>query len=371
MKVLWLTNIPSPYRVDFFNELGKQCELTVLFEKRAAKGRDNSWKKFDIKNFKAVFLKGISCGEAEAFCPSVVGHLSSEKYDKIVVTNYSDPTGFLAVSVMRMKKIPYIIESDGGFAGSGKGFRERAKKWVFKEAELCFSTSHVHDDYYEKYGVAPEKIARYPFTSLRSSDVLDKPVTNEQKQELRAKLGISEQKVIVSVGQFIRRKGFDVLIDAMAGLDESTGCYIIGGEPTEEYIKQVDDFGLNNVHFVGFKAKDDLAEYYMAADLFVLPTREDIWGLVVNEAMAKGLPVITTDRCISGITLIASSDLGKIVPVDDTDALTYAIKETLSTLNKELNEGVLRAIRSYTVEKMAKRHIEIWSKNEEIDFETR
>ena len=57
MKILWLTNIPSPYRVDFFNELGKLCELTVLFEKKAASDRDDSWKNFEAKNFTPVFLK--------------------------------------------------------------------------------------------------------------------------------------------------------------------------------------------------------------------------------------------------------------------------------------------------------------------------
>ena len=66
MKVLWLTNIPSPYRVDFFNELGKQCELTVLFEKQASDERDDSWKKFNTDYFMPVFLK---CGSCRSFLP--------------------------------------------------------------------------------------------------------------------------------------------------------------------------------------------------------------------------------------------------------------------------------------------------------------
>jgi glycosyltransferase involved in cell wall biosynthesis len=85
--------------------------------------------------------------------------------------------------------------------------------------------------------------------------------------------------------------------------------------------------------------------------------------LVVNEAMAKGLPVITTDRCIAGLTLITSSDLGSIVPIEDVDALADAIEETFSVLSTEMNESVLRAIRSYTIEKMAKLHMEIFDKN--------
>lgn len=63
---------------------------------------------------------------------------------------------------------------------------------------------------------------------------------------------------------------------------------MVGGEPTEDYLQMRASLGLDNVHFVGFQKKEALSRYYRAADLFVLPTREDIWGLVINEAMAYG-----------------------------------------------------------------------------------
>lgn len=58
MRVLFLTNIPSPYRIDFFNELGKLCELTVLFEREDATNREANWLKNEIQYFKGVFLSG-------------------------------------------------------------------------------------------------------------------------------------------------------------------------------------------------------------------------------------------------------------------------------------------------------------------------
>ena len=59
-------------------------------------------------------------------------------------------------------------------------------------------------------------------------------------------------------------------------------------------------FKCKNVYFIEFKKSEELNEYYKAADIFVHPTREDIWGLVVNEAMAKGLPVVTTNNVLQG-----------------------------------------------------------------------
>ena len=56
-KVLFITNIPAPYRIDFYNELGKHCELTVIFEAKRAPGITFNWKENTISNFKAIFLK--------------------------------------------------------------------------------------------------------------------------------------------------------------------------------------------------------------------------------------------------------------------------------------------------------------------------
>ena len=111
MKILWLTNIPSPYRVKFFNQLGRNCKLTVLFEKEASSERDESWKDFRASNFEAIFLNGKSVGVAEAICPSVIRYLN-KSYDHIVVTNYSDPTGMIAIIYMKLRGIAYEIEGD-------------------------------------------------------------------------------------------------------------------------------------------------------------------------------------------------------------------------------------------------------------------
>lgn len=88
---------------------------------------------------------------------------------------------------------------------------------------------------------------------------------------------------------------------------------------------------LTNVHFIDFMPKKELADYYRAADIFVLPTREDIWGLVINEAMAYGLPVVTTEKCVAGVEMVCEGHNGYIVPVENTDALKKAILKTLKS----------------------------------------
>lgn len=105
-----------------------------------------------------------------------------------------------------------------------------------------------------------------------------------------------------------------------------------------------------------FQKKDRLKKYYMAADLFVLPTREDIWGLVVNEAMACGLGVITTNRCNAGLELIRNRENGYLVAVEDVHALREAMLEALEN-TEALGLCALETIRPYTVETMAADHM--------------
>lgn len=357
MKVLFLTNIPSPYRVDFFNELGKYCDLTVVFEGDFATDRDSKWYTAEIKTFKPVFLNGIRVG-ADKFLSFGVLKLFKEKWDFIITGMYSTPTIMLAIEYMRIKRIPFLFNADGGFAREENKFNFWFKKHFVSSASAWLSTGKATTDYLVHYGADREKCYIYPFTSVNESEIRKIAITEEEKIFLREKNEVKEKKCIVSVGQFIKRKGFDILIKAARDLPDDVGVYIIGGEPTKEMLDLKTECGLENLHFVGFKTKEELSEYYKVADLFVLPTREDIWGLVVNEAMSYGLPVITTNKCISGLEMVVDGKIGYIVETENVEQLNVAINKAFD-LPENTREHILSVASEYTIEKMAKRHIEI------------
>ena len=110
--------------------------------------------------------------------------------------------------------------------------------------------------------------------------------------------------------------------------------------------------------------KQDLFKFYKAADFFVLPTREDVWGLVINEAMACGLPVITTDRCGAGLELIQNSKNGYIVKTDDENELADCLNKMMHSENlKEMGNNALRIMKKYTYQSMAECCYDIFEKN--------
>ena len=361
MRILWITNIPSPYRVDFFNELGKSIDLTVLFERESASDRDSAWQDYKFENFTGVIMRGLSYGSDSAFCPGVIRELMQRRYDLVVVTDFSSPTGIAAIAYLKATRRPYFLESDGGFPGPA-GLKAKVKRAIIEGASGYFSTSDVHDDYYLAYGARRDRLIRYSFTSVGSEQVLSSPPTPRQKADAKNALGFHGQHLVLFVGQFIQRKGIDVLLKAGAGLSGSADICIVGGDPTEEYETLVNDLELTNVTFAGFKSKRELGTYLTAADVLVLPTREDIWGLVINEALANGLPVVTTDRCVAGLELVQKHGCGRVIPVDDIEALREAIDEVLTddNLREEMQLKALGVARAYTVENMAKRHVEVF-----------
>lgn len=356
-RILFLANVPSPYRVAFFDELSTSCDLTVLYQLHASAERDKQWAAPQRGQYQAVFLRGHSTDVDKAICPGVLSWLTRE-WDAIIICGNSSPTELMAIFWCKLRHIPYCLEADGAFVKEGGGAKEWLKRRSIRGAALYFSTCRELDRYYLHYGAEAGAIRRYHFSSLQKRDILPAPISREEKAHYRKKLQIPEDKMLLAVGQFIPRKGFDVLLNAANTMDKHIGIYIVGGEPTEEYLAFARENDLTNVHFVGFKTKEALEDYYLAADLFVHPTREDIWGLVVAEAMSYGLGVVTTGRCNAGLELIENGKNGYLVPVDDVHALRQTLSEAI-VHSAALGAAALETIRPYTIEAMAADHLRI------------
>jgi len=299
----------------------------------------------ESKNYKNLIFSGLR-------------YVITAKYDCLILHTWYTCTQIFLIIILKILKKKYWIETDGNSIDYNENkLKKLFKSFLFKDAEGIFSSSINSDEYFIFYGVNKEKIHRYTFTSVSEIDVLPKNFDSFSKWEIRKNLGIEKnKKVILAVGRFIPRKGFDVLIKAC------TTCwdvYFVGGKPTNDYLRLTKDMGLeNNVHFVNYCSKTELSNYYKAADIFVLPTRYDSWGLVVNEAMSYGLPVVTTDCCGAGLEVLDHQHI-TIVPSDNAVALNHAISTIFDNeeLRIQLGNRNLEYAREHTIEKMVRDHI--------------
>ena len=367
MNVLFITNIPSPYRVAFFNELGKYCNLTVLFERAYSSERSKEWRSYQFYNFQGIVMKGISSGPDTAICPEVIKHLARwDMSDPIVVADVFTPTGMLAIFFLKCLHRPYYLEADGAFCVGDNPVKKAVKSFFVQRAVGYFSTSRALDEYFLYYGAKRDKIFRYPFSSVYNIDIEKRILSKDERKQIKEKLGIRELHVVLYVGQFIYRKGIDILLQAWKIIEkDDTSLVLIGGNLTQEYRNIILQNNLKNIYVLEFKDKNDLKDYYRAADVFVLPTREDIWGLVINEALSFGVPTITTKRCVAGIELIENGKNGFLYDVEDFQELAVRVKQILENevLQYKMSAYALDIAKKYTIEKMAEKHMEIFLTN--------
>lgn len=364
IKILYICNFESPYRIEFWNDLTDYFDVTVLFSETKEQQGERNKKWFSNKKYKftAHMLKQLKLPGIANICFDVIRYLEDQNYELVIFHPYSPPTCVFGILYCIRHKIPYIINSDGGFPKNGKGIREKMKKYLISHAEAFTSTAKLTDDYLAFYGGDRKQMYRYTLTTVREKDIQKIPITDKEKSNLRKGLGIQESKVVVTVGNMIPRKGIDLLLEAARFFEKEIGVYIIGGQPTEKYQQYCKTYSLNNIYFMDFLESKSLREYYHAADLFLLPTREDIWGLVVVEAMSCGLPVITTNRCIAGVELVNPGENGYIYSVNDTDTLGKLVNQFFQSphLKEKMSLAAIQSIQNVSIESMVRRHNEIF-----------
>lgn len=355
MSILFISNIPSPYNLGYLEELGKLTKVIAIFERGASSERDESWKRINAVNFECIILSGMKIGVDMAYSPRIKAYIKKYRDYKIIIGNPASPTGMCAISYCKRKKIAYALQSEGGIPKNGKGVKEKFKSSLISGANLYLSGMSIRNDYFLHYGAPRERIKQYPFTSLEKKDILEKLPDPSEKEIIKKSLGINEERVIISVGRFIPVKGHDAFLEACRSLDSTIGIYLIGGEPTKELRGFVSENNMSTVHFIDFQEREKLNQYYKAADLFVLATRGDTWGLVINEAMANGLPIITTKKCVAGVELVENDVNGYLVDSDNIEQMRHSIETVIYDFDKCVRMGTesLKRIRRYSYEEMA------------------
>lgn len=374
MKILFLTNIPSPYREKFFSLLGEKCELTVIYELKYATNRDKNWKVDVNKTYKEIFLNAKRILDDGGFSFSVLKYLN-KKYDFIIVGTHGTPIAKLAMIYMRIRKIPYILNLDGALTYT---LENRSKinlflrKMMFQGAKYYLTTNDESIRYLNFFGIEKEKIYKYRFSSIKQNDI--KSDIQEKKNLLKQKLGIKEKYIIISVGRLsvdgdIFAKGFDKVLLASKYFKDDIGIYIIGADIVDSYKKIIKENKLEKIHFEGFKNKHELDEYYSVADIFVFMSKSDTWGLVINEALAKGLPIITTNRCGAGLELIKNYENGFLLEFKNIELLSKYINDILNDtiLRYKIRKNNLLLAKKYTIENMVNDHIKILKKMKEYN----
>lgn len=215
----------------------------------------------------------------------------------LVDGHYIYPDGLAAVLLGKFFRKPVVLSARGSDINQFSRFpliRAHIRR-ALREADALISVCEALRREMTSLGVPRSKIAVIP------NGVDPERFSRIPKERARAQLGIpSEQKIILSVGSLISRKGFHLLMEAVSQMDGTPGLphlYIIGEGPMRQQLRNLSKkLGISQrVHLVGQKPNGELHCWYSAADVFCLASEREGWANVIMEALACGCPVVATN----------------------------------------------------------------------------
>lgn len=282
-RVLYITNIQVPYRVSFFNELSKECDLTVLYERSQSGNRNNDWSNSIECNFKQYFLDGIKIGNESSFSFKVLRFITGKKFDAIILGCYSTPVQIFANVIMRITGQKFIMNFDGEVFANDKSIKTKIKKLVINGAASYLIAGEKSAEKLRKI-VCDKKVTPYYFSSLSDEEIIRNAnmVTNQRDD------------YILVVGQYFDYKGLDIAVEVARKMPRQKFKFVGMGKRADLFTAECRIFDMNNVEVIPFLQKDELFEEYRKCKCLLLPTRQECWGLVVNEAASFGTPIVST-----------------------------------------------------------------------------
>lgn len=348
-----ITSHPIQYQSPLFKNLSKKIDLTVYFfwnfgVKETFNEEFGQKIKWDIPllgGYKYKFLKNISLKPSSDFWGQInfgiIGELAKNRYDAILVFGWNSFTNWLAFLTAFIFGIPVMLRGENPLNQEllKSRWKINLKKIIlgnlFKYISYFLYIGEENKKFYKFYGVPENKLVFVPYAIDNDRFMTASELLKKNRNELRKDIGINENdNVILFVGKLIEKKrpmdllkAYEIMVNGQMSNVKCHLLFVGDGVLRKELENYCEKNNLKNVHFVGFKNQTELPEYYVISDVLVLPSGEgETWGLVVNEAMCFGLPIIVSNRVGCGPDLIKNGENGYIFSFGDVSELAQKIK---------------------------------------------
>ena len=337
IRVAVVTGEPTPYRIPHLRALAARPELDVTVFYAAPTVQRRTW---ELEHDEAVYLSGPKLPLARvlhhdyALTPGIWRRLERGRFQLVVVGGWSLMATQLAILWCRLRRVPYVLMSDNHLLEPRSRWVRAVKRVVLPrlvpQAAAWLVPGSLARDHIVRYGARPDRTVIFPLTVDVDALAFRADELRPRRGGLRSRLGIEEGAVaILQVGRLIELKAPDDLVRAVARARPETALplalVLVGEGPEEQRLQALAcDLDVRTV-FAGMLAGEDLIAAYVAADVFALVSRREPWGVVVNEAMASGLPLVLSDRVGAAGDLLEPGANGELVPAGDVAAQGAAL----------------------------------------------
>ena len=329
-KIAIITNIPSPYRVDLFYFLQTHVKDYTFHVIYTSKNEDNrQWGMAEEKLLNTHFLDARVIKLVQKMdnkyihLPANIGKvLDSIKPDAVIASEYN-PAALQALFWAKSHRKKFIHWTDGTLHSErniGKA-QKLMRKLICGSADACIASSTKSKEKLLFWGVPEEKI----FVSLLTVDI--NPYLKLVRKPIPGR--------ILYVGRITRGKGLELLLDALKYVEQDFNLHIVGDGEAElvaELKENAVALGIaDKITWCGYKSGAALEEEYRCANVFVLPTKDDCFGLVLLEAMCAGVPIVASKYADGAYDIVEEGRNGFIVdpysPMELAQAIDRAMTE--------------------------------------------
>ena len=366
-RLVILTEIISPYRIPLFNALAQHpdVDLHVVFLAETDPGLRQwqvykaeirfsyqvlpSWRKH-IGRYNALFNRGLG------------RQLAKVHPDVILCGGYNYIASWQSLFWARHRNIPFFLwsESTQQDRRRGRAAVELLKNWFLRRCSGFVVPGQSAEEYLRALNIDASRIFTAPNAVDNELFAAAAAKARENNGKIRAELDLPERYFLFA-GRLVREKGVFELLSAYEKLSESMrrqiGLVLVGDGPSRQELEEAArSISPGVIRFAGFAQRDQLASYYALAEMLILPTYTDTWGLVVNEAMACGLPVILSHVAGCAVDLVKEKWNGLLIPPRDAPSLALAMQSLGDQpgLCASMGANSLQRISQYSPEKWSK-----------------
>jgi glycosyltransferase involved in cell wall biosynthesis len=348
LRVGVLASHPIQYQAPIFRALAQRCDLTVLFAHRQSRqaqaeagfGVPFDWDVDLLDGYPHDFLANVSRSPGtDRFLgcdtPAVADAIAAGRFDAFLVMGWNLKAYWQAVRACHAHHVPVLVRGDSQLV-TQRGAVKRALKRIaypllLRQFDGALYVGQRNRDYLLHYGVPPRRLHFAPHSI--DVDAFARAAAGADAAAMRASWGVAQgDAVLLFAGKLVAGKRPADLLEAAARLRrEGRGLHVVwAGDGPERAALATRATGLGvPVTALGFQNQSRMPAVYRAADLAVLPSESETWGLVANEALACGTRFVVTEAC-GCVPDLVRDGAGAAFPVGDVPALARSIAGLLA-----------------------------------------
>ena len=333
-----LVSHPVPYHVPLYRTLAAHpaVDLTVWFCSRLGL-TDQVDPEFGVplkrdpsllNGYRHRFLRNLSPLRTPGYFwglinPGILPALFSEHYDAVLVHGYTHATDWLGFLAAWISGTPVFLRGETVLKKEPSwSLQVLAKKILLRGTRACLAVGTPSRLFYRAYRVPENKVFFSPYGVDNDFFIRESRLWGARRTDLKRELGIApEIPVILFCGKLVPRKRPQDLLSAFEKLSQPAALLFVGEGSLRPSLEQRAR-GRSDVLFAGLVDQREIPKYYAIADVFVLPSEREVTPLVVNEAMACGLPVVLSDAIPSAVDFVKQGENGFSFPLGDIQALS-------------------------------------------------